>query len=130
MIITRGTIIHSYGFDDIDHGKFFVVVGVSHGEVAGFFFINSNINRFLHDKPEMMNMQFCMRKEDYSFLRYDSFLAGHEILKIRLDVLESDITQGNAKKVGQMKDEHLQDILIRARQSKLFRPRDKKNFLY
>ena len=29
--IHRGTIIHSYGFTDIDHGKFFVVVGISTG---------------------------------------------------------------------------------------------------
>lgn len=35
--IRRGQIFHSTMFDDIDHGKFFVVVGVTDEEVAGFF---------------------------------------------------------------------------------------------
>ena len=34
--IRRGTIIHSYGFTDIDHGKFFVVVGISDDCLVGF----------------------------------------------------------------------------------------------
>ena len=40
-LIKRGAIPHSETFDFVDHGKFFVIMGVSHGEVAGFFFINS-----------------------------------------------------------------------------------------
>lgn len=43
-LIERGQILHSDIFDDIDHPKFFVVIGVSDKEVAGFFYINSNIN--------------------------------------------------------------------------------------
>lgn len=35
--IHRGTIIHSYGFTDIGHGKFFVVIGVSGDYMVGFF---------------------------------------------------------------------------------------------
>ena len=42
-LIKRGAILHSETFDFVDHGKFFVIMGVSHGEVAGFFFINSGI---------------------------------------------------------------------------------------
>ena len=42
--IARGTILHSTMFQNIDHGKFFVIVGVSKDYVAGFFFINSRVN--------------------------------------------------------------------------------------
>ena len=38
--IRRGTILHSYMFEDIGHGKFFVVIGVNEKYVVGFFFIN------------------------------------------------------------------------------------------
>ena len=39
--ITRGTILHSTIFEEIDHGKYFVIIGVSEEQIAGFFFINS-----------------------------------------------------------------------------------------
>lgn len=35
--IRRGQIFHSSIFQDINHGKFFVVIGVTETEVAGFF---------------------------------------------------------------------------------------------
>lgn len=72
-LIERGVILHSDIFPDIDHGKFFVVIGVDEDFVAGFFFINSNINRAIWNKQEQLAMQYPMRKADYDFLRYDSF---------------------------------------------------------
>lgn len=74
-IIERGTILHSDIFADIDYGKFFVIIGVDENYVAGFFFINSNINRAIWDKPEQMEMQYLMRPCDYGFLRHDFFCA-------------------------------------------------------
>ena len=53
--IKRGAILHSYMFRNIDHGKFFVVVGVSEDKVAGFFFINSQINKFLFRSQDLLN---------------------------------------------------------------------------
>ena len=54
--IRRGTIIHAEIFEQIGHGKFFVVMAVTEDSIVGFFFINSNINPILEDKPEQMNM--------------------------------------------------------------------------
>lgn len=34
--VQRGSILHSEIFEDIDHGKFFAVIGVSDDMVAGF----------------------------------------------------------------------------------------------
>lgn len=73
--IDRGTILHSTMFENIDHGKFFVIVGVNADYVAGFFFINSNINIHIEDKQEQLDMQYPLRKADYDFLKYDSFLS-------------------------------------------------------
>ena len=56
-LIKRGAILHSETFDFVGHGKFFVIMGVSHGEVAGFFFINSGINKWIQGKEEMLAMQ-------------------------------------------------------------------------
>jgi hypothetical protein len=38
--VERGQILYSNIFANIDHPKFFVVVGVTEDEVAGFFYIN------------------------------------------------------------------------------------------
>lgn len=65
--IRRGQIFHSTMFDDIDHGKFFVVVGVTDEEVAGFFYINSNINSNVITKQEQYAMQYPILAQDYRF---------------------------------------------------------------
>lgn len=128
-LIKRGAILHSETFDFVDHGKFFVIMGVSHGEVAGFFFINSGINKWIQGKEEMLAMQYPMRKADYGFLRYDSFLAAQELLKIPISKIESDMDNGHTIFKALMKDEHMEEVLRMARHSKLFKPKDKKNFL-
>lgn len=128
-LIKRGAILHSETFDFVDHGKFFVIMGVSHGEVAGFFFINSGINKWIQGKEEMLAMQYPMRKSDYGFLRYDSFLAAQELLKIPISKIESDMEKWQTIFKSLMKEEHVNEVLQMARHSKLFKPKDKKNFL-
>lgn len=72
--ITRGTILLSDCFEDIDHAKFFAVMGVYENMIAGFFFINSRIHPILETKPEMFAMQYLLRKRDYEFLSMTRFL--------------------------------------------------------
>lgn len=79
--IVRGAILYSETFDGIDHGKFFVIIGVSEEYVAGFFFINSNIHRSILSKQEQLDLQYQMKASDYKFLRYDSFLCATNIIK-------------------------------------------------
>lgn len=76
-------------------------------------------------------MQYPMRKADYGFLRYDSFLAAQELLKIPISKIESDMEKGQTIfSCGLvMKEEHVNEVLQLARHSKLFKPKDKKNFL-
>ena len=94
--IRRGTIIHSYGFTDIDHGKFFVVVGISGDCLVGFFFINSAINRMIFGKQRLLDMQYPMKQADYPFLRYDSFLCANNIMTIEKISLATDIADDTA----------------------------------
>ena len=81
-------------FEEIDHGKFFVIVGISGDCVAGFFFINSNIHPSLYRKPEQLALQYPMRQADYPFLRYDSFLCATNIITRK----RSDLASANTKK--------------------------------
>lgn len=89
--LDRGYILHSTMFENIDHGKFFVIVGISQEYVAGFFFINSRVN--------------------YSFLHHDSFLCATKIEKIERSRLAQTISDGTTTIIGNMKPEHMEELL-------------------
>lgn len=128
--IQRGTILLSSIFEEIDHSKYFAVMGISDDCVAGFFFINSNIHPSLLHKPEQFAMQYPLKHCDYSFLKYDSFLCATNILtKKRKDLAES-IKREKTSIIGDLKEEHLEEILDMVRKSKLFSKIDKKKYFY
>lgn len=52
VLVERGQILYSDIFTNIDHPKFFVIIGVTEDEVAGFFYINSRINTNVNAKEE------------------------------------------------------------------------------
>lgn len=79
--IERGTILHSEIFEDINHGKFFAVMGVSEDMVSGFFFINSRIHPAILSRSEQLAMQYPLKREEYGFLSYDSFLCATALKK-------------------------------------------------
>jgi hypothetical protein len=128
--IKRGTILHSTLFESIDHGKFFVVVGVTEEAIAGYFFVNSNINRYISKKSEMMDMQFIIKRSDYAFLRYDSFLSAVKINEISCTRLAESIADGETEIVGMLKEADMSNLLEHARKSRLFSKKEKEMYLY
>ena len=128
--ITRGAILHSEMFEEIDHGKFFVIVGISGDCVAGFFFINSNIHPSLYRKPEQLALQYPMRQADYPFLRYDSFLCATNIITRKRSDLAKSIQNGISQIIGTLKPEHTEEILDAVRNSRLFSKHEKEQFFY
>lgn len=67
--IKRGSILLSDCFEDIDHSKFFAIVGIFEDKIAGFFFINSRIHPILEKKPAMFAMQYLLKKKDYEYIK-------------------------------------------------------------
>lgn len=128
--VTRGSILHSTIFEEIDHGKFFAVMGITDGMVAGFFFINSRIHPALQSKPEQFAMQYPLLKSDYDFLRYDSFLCATVLLKIPLSKLAESIVIGQTSLVSKLTEIDLNFVLEACRQSKLFSKKEKLQFFY
>lgn len=128
--IQRGTILLSDSFEDIDHAKFFVIVGVNEDMIAGFFFINSRIHPILMRKPAQLAMQCQLRKSHYQFLNYDSFLAANELLTRPVSILAESIKKGQTRIVGFLTDEDLSAVLDACRNSDLFSPKQKRQFFY
>ncbi|MDE6544344.1 MAG: hypothetical protein K2K76_10320 [Muribaculaceae bacterium] len=128
--IQRGSILLSDSFDDIDHAKFFAVIGVSQDAIAGFFFINSRIHSIIMAKPRQLAMQYQLKKSDYDFLRYDSFLGANELQIRPVAALIKSMQEGQTSIVGQLTDEDLILVLEACRNSSLFSEKEKLQFFY
>ena len=119
-LVYRGQILHSDIFENIDHAKFFVVIGVSSDSVAGFFYINSEINRFINNKDEQLLMQYPLFQCDYSFLSRDSYICATNIVKLPKSIIVESIKSKRTKAVASLQPEHLEAILQKVRNSRLF----------
>lgn len=128
--IERGSILLSDCFEDIDHAKFFVIIGVYEDMIAGFFFINSRIHPIIMNKPEQLAMQCQLRKKDYDFLRYDSFLGANELQTRPVSVLAESMKNGQTSIIGRLTDEDLSAVLEACRNSDLFTAKQKRQFFY
>lgn len=126
--IQRGSILLSDSFKDIDHAKFFAVIGVYDDCIAGFFFINSRIHPIVESKPAHFAMQYLLRKNDYPFLRYDSFLGANELQTRPISLLTRSMQDGQTSIVGQLTEEDLTTVLEACRNSELFSPKEKRKY--
>lgn len=128
--IQRGSILLSDSFEDIDHAKFFAVMGIYEDYIAGFFFINSRIHPIVESKPEHFAMQYQLRKRDYPFLRYDSFLGANELQTRPVSALAKSVQDGQTSIVGHLTDEDLTAVLDVCRNCELFSAKEKRQYFY
>ena len=129
-LVYRGQILHSDIFEDIGHAKFFVVIGVSSDSVAGFFYINSEINGFINNKDEQLLMQYPLFQCDYSFLSHDSYICATNIVKLPKSIIVESIKSKRTKAVASLQPEHLDALLQKVRNSRLFSKKEKDEFFY
>lgn len=130
ILVERGQILYSNIFVNIDHPKFFVVVGVTEDEVAGFFYINSRINTNVNTKEEQLRLQFPISKDDYEFLSHDSYISATNVVTLPRDVIVRSMQSGQTLIKGKLLDNHMNDILNKVRSSRLFSKITKDRFFY
>jgi hypothetical protein len=130
ILVERGQILYSNIFANIDHPKFFVVVGVTEDEVAGFFYINSRINTNVNTKEEQLRLQFPISKDDYDFLSHDSYISATNVVTLPRDVIVRSMQSGQTLIKGKLLDNHMNDILNKVRSSRLFSKITKDRFFY
>ena len=71
-----------------------------------------------------------MKKADYPFLRYDSFLCATNIITKKRSDLVKSIQSNITTIIGSMKKEHVLDVLEMVRESRLFSKIEKRKFFY
>lgn len=130
ILVERGQILYSNIFTNIDHPKFFVIIGVTEDEVAGFFYINSRINTNVNAKEEQLRLQYPISKDDYDFLSHDSYISATNVVTLPRNVIVQSMHQGRTLVKGKLLDHHMNDILNKVRSSRLFSKITKDRFFY
>lgn len=128
--VKRGDIYHRY-FETTKPPKykFFVVVGEDQDSFIGYFFINSNINKYIERNQEMFNMQLSISPDKYSFLNHLSFIDGHALSKLPKNKIIQELSEGKTIYKGVMLKEDIDILLKAALESPLFTQAEKKYFL-
>ena len=129
--IKRGDIYHRYfTTTKPPKYKFFVIVGEDEDSYVGYFFINSAITPTILRNQRMLDMQMPISPTTYPFLDHSSFIAGHQLSKIRKNDLIVELYEGTASYKGKMTKDDMSLLLEAALQSPLFSAKDKKYFEY
>lgn len=73
--LTKGDIFLNQ-FEGIDHPKFFIIAGIAADKIfTCAVYINSEIHPSLFRKQELLELQIPIKKANYPFLKYDSFVC-------------------------------------------------------
>ncbi len=94
------------------------------------FIINSEINQFIAQRPELANCQIKLLKEDHHFLSHDSYLACQEVTVLKRADVEKELQQDLGRYRGQITENLKQEIIRVMNQSpKKISPRHRKAIL-
>ena len=97
---------------EIQKPKFFVVIGQdSDKALIGSLLINSNVNKNIINTKTLLDCQFPLMKEDYNFLRYNSYLDCSELFELdKIKILQYGMEEGELTlKDKMLVMEHLRD---------------------
>lgn len=126
--ICRGTILHRmFETTTPPKPKFFVIIGESETHVIGYFFINSNINNYVQ-RRKFYDMQMPIKRNEYPFLKYDSFIGAHELNMIDKSLLAEELASGETSIKGCLNIEDMDRLLEAAKASDLFSPYEKDTY--
>lgn len=128
LLIQRGAILKGEIFPDIDHSKYFVIMGEDEHHLLGFCFINSNIHRSLLDKQLQLDLQYPLLKNNYDFLHHNSFVCASSLCKLSKDYITKGLNSGEIRFIDTLHNEDLEPILQAIQASPLFSKIDKQRF--
>lgn len=98
-------------FPEIDHPKFFIVVGLSDDKLyTCSVYINSEIHPSIKAKQELYNLQVPIQKANNGFLSHDSYACCSTLLPIESNKINEWKNSGSCKVIGQVSEQDLEII--------------------
>jgi hypothetical protein len=129
LLLCRGSIFHGDIFPDIDHGKYFAVVGEDGNNLIGAFFINSEVNTNVIRTQEQHDLQIPLTNTHYPFLSKDhSFLNCADLIRIEKKSLKAHIDARRVTYRATLEDGDIDYILKKLRSSDLYSKAEKDTF--
>lgn len=131
LLIKRGEIfIGEKGtFDEnISHSKFFVIMGEDEDSYIGFFFINSEVHKYIQARPELYSLQYPLSPEKYSFLSHDSVIGCESIKRLKKQSVLDGLEQGSIVHKGTLLSSDIDVILNMVSKSKVFTKHEKDTY--
>lgn len=109
-------------FDEIDHPKFFIIVGLSQDKVfTCSVYINSNIPPAIMNKQALLDLQVPIKGSKYDFLTHDSFVCCSTSLPIETANIQKWIEESKTCSIkGQLDEEDLENVTTTLINSGLF----------
>lgn len=98
-------------FEGIEHPKFFIVAGLSQDRVfLCSVYINSDIHPSIIRRQNLLELQVPLRKQNNSFLNYDSFANCSNPIHMESTSLIEWVTDNSCKVIGSIFKEDLNTI--------------------
>ena len=99
-------------FNEIDHPKFFIIVGLSDDKVfTCSVYINSNIPPAIMNKQSLLDLQVPIKGSKYNFLTHDSFVCCSTPLPIETENIQKWIEEAKTCSIkGQLDVEDLENV--------------------
>ena len=114
--IGRGSILHRWFLSTTPpKNKFFIVIGEDKNRIIGYFFI-------------FFEMQMHIKRSDYPFLSYDSFIDAHELKYLNKAEIMAELKSGKTIHKGTLASEDMERLLVSLRESTLYSKRIKEKF--
>ena len=127
--IGRGSILHRWFLSTTPpKNKFFVVIGEDENRIIGYFFINSNVSKFISRNSRYLEMQMHIKRSDYPFLSHDSFIDAHELKYLDKADIMAELQSGKTTHKGTLADEDMERLLASLRESALYSKHIKEKF--
>lgn len=127
--VGRGSILHRWFYNTTPpKNKFFVVIGEDENRIIGYFFINSNVSNFISRNSRFFEMQMHIKRSDYPFLSYDSFIDAHELKYLNKAEIMAELKSGKTIYKGTLANEDMERLLVSLRESTLYSKHIKEKF--
>lgn len=127
LLVDRGNFFHGT-FEFVEHGKFFVIIGINEDDEIGYFLINTNVNERVIRTHEERALQISISPSEYQFLDHISFINCARMLTMSKATLITLLQSAKVQYKDTLRDAHLADILQRLNASPLYSVREKQEF--
>ncbi len=108
--------------------KIFVILGLDNaGHFIGAVFINTNVNFYIINNQELLDLQYPIKCCEHNFLKYDSFIDCSKLMKFEFQYIKEKLIENPGCMLGTLKKDTIDVIIELVKKSPNITPIDLNN---